>query len=42
MMVVIIWYALMQINRLSEYGEPAIMVSVRDSFFDADYEMTTD
>ena len=32
----------MQFLRLQEYGEPSIMVSVRDSHFDSEFELTTD
>lgn len=38
----IIFYSLMQLIKLLEFGEPTIMVSVRDSFLDADYKFSSD
>ena len=32
----------MNLIRLLEFGEPTIMTSVRDSYFDTDYEFTSD
>ena len=40
MIFILIWYALMQIIRLTDYGEPSIMVSERDSYFTAEFELT--
>ena len=40
MIFIIIWYALMQIIRLTDFGEPSIMVSERDSYFTAEFELT--
>ena len=42
MVFIIIWYFLMQMIRLYEYGEPSIMVTVRDSYFDSDFELNTE
>ena len=40
MIFILIWYALMQIIRLTDFGEPSIMVSERDSYFTAEFELT--
>ena len=42
MIFLLIWYSLMQIIRLTEYGEPSIMVSERDSHFTAEFELTSE
>ena len=34
---VVIFYGLMQLFKLLEFGEPTIMVSVRDSYYDTDF-----
>ena len=38
----IVFYAGMQLIRLHMYGEPSIMVSVRDSFYDTDFKFTSE
>ena len=40
--ILIIFYSLMQMIKFAEFGEPIIMVSVRDSFLDADYKFSSD
>ena len=32
----------MQLLRLLNYGDPAIMTSIKDSYFSTDHEFTTD
>ena len=32
----------MQFMKLMEFGDPSIMVSTRDAYFDTDYELNTD
>ena len=42
MIFIIIWYTMMQFLRMNDYGEPSIMVSIRDSALTDDYEFSTD
>lgn len=40
-MILIIFYSSMNLIRLIEFGEPTIMVSLRDSFLDTEFQLTT-
>ena len=39
---VVCFYSTMQLMKLLEFGDPSIMVSTRDAYFDTDHEFTTD
>ena len=39
---IVIFYSMMQLMKLMEFGDPSIMVSSRDAYFDTDYELNTD
>ena len=39
---IILFYAVVQLQRLINFGDPSIMVSERLSYFDTDYEFTRD
>ena len=39
--IILIFYAGLQYMRLVGFGEPQIMLSVRDSFYDTDFEFTS-
>ena len=38
---IVIFYAVIQFFRLINFGEPTIMVSERESYYDMDHEFTT-
>ena len=39
---IVIFYSTVQLMKLLEFGDPSIMVSTRDAYFDTDQEFTTD
>ena len=40
--LILIFYAGLQLMRLTGFGEPQIMLSVRDSYYDTDFEFSSD
>ena len=39
---IVVFYSTVQFLKLMEFGDPSIMVSTRDAYFDTDYEFTTE